>query len=310
MDLEFLGTGAGVPSKSRNVTSVALKLLDERNEVWLFDVGEATQHQILRTNIRPRKINRIFISHLHGDHLFGLPGFLSSRSNQGGNDPVTIYGPKGVEQFVKTTLKISESRLSYKINYVELSDEAVLLDDKTFKVTSYLMEHRIDCFAFRIEEKDHAGELQVEKLKELKIPSGPIYGKIKNGEEVTLADGRVINGADFIGPAKKGRTIAIISDTRYIEKSIEVAKNADVLVHESTFSESEAKLAKNYYHSTCMQAAEVAKKAQVDKLLLTHISARYAGKNAIELQNETREVFANTKVVRDFYNYDIPLKKE
>ncbi|MGR3741867.1 ribonuclease Z [Companilactobacillus sp. DQM5] len=310
MELEFLGTGAGVPSKGRNVSSVALKLLDERNEVWLFDVGEATQHQILKTNIRPRKINRIFISHLHGDHIFGLPGLLSSRSNQGGNEPVTIYGPKGVEQFVKTALKVSETHLGYKITYVEVHDGDVILDDSTFKVETKLMEHRIACFGYRIVEKDHPGELLVGKLKELKIPSGPIYGQIKRGETVTLEDGRVINGRDFIGAKQKGRIVTIINDTRYIPKSIELAQNADVVVHESTFSKAEAQLARNYYHSTCTQAAEVAKKAQADKLLLTHISARYAGKNALILQNEAKEIFNNTKVVRDFYIYDIPLKKE
>ena len=112
MQIEFLGTGAGSPSKQRNVSSIALKLLEERNAVWLFDCGEATQHQILRTTIRPRKIEKIFISHLHGDHIFGLPGLLSSRSFQGGNEPLTIYGPVGIKEFVKTALKVSESRLS------------------------------------------------------------------------------------------------------------------------------------------------------------------------------------------------------
>lgn len=310
MELEFLGTGAGVPAKSRNVTSLALKLLPERKEVWLFDVGEATQHQILRTNIRPRKVNRIFISHLHGDHIFGLPGFLSSRSNQGGTEPLTIYGPKGVEQFVKTSLRVSESKLSYKINYVDLEDGAVLLDDSTFKVTTRLMDHRIKSFGFRVVEKDHPGELLVDKLKEMNIPSGPVYGRIKSGETVTLDDGRVINGQDFIGNSQKGRIVTIINDTRVTNEDKELSENADVLVHESTFSKDEAKLAKNYYHSTSVQAARVAQSSNVGLLLLTHISARYAGKNALILQNEAKSIFENTKVVRDFYKYEIPFEKD
>lgn len=310
MELEFLGTGAGVPSKGRNVSSVALKLLEERKEVWLFDVGEATQHQILKTNIRPRKITKIFISHLHGDHIFGLPGFLSSRSNQGGNEPLTIYGPKGIEQFVKTALRVAESRLSYKINYEEVTDGKTLLDDNTFTVTARHLDHRIDCFGFRVIEKDHPGELLVDKLQELQIPSGPIYGRIKKGEEVTLADGRVINGKDFIGEAKKGRVVTIISDTRSTPAIAELAKDADVLVHESTFSAEESSLAKNYYHSTSVQAARVAKDNNVKKLFLTHISARYAGKNSLVLQDEARKVFTKTNVVRDFYEYSIPFQKE
>ena len=123
MQIEFLGTGAGSPSKQRNVSSLALKLLEERKAVWLFDVGEATQHQILQTTIRPRKIEKIFITHLHGDHIFGLPGLLSSRSFQGGTEPLTIYGPKGIKEYVQVALRVSESRLSYPIKFVELTDD-------------------------------------------------------------------------------------------------------------------------------------------------------------------------------------------
>src|SRR5690625_940048 len=133
MELKFLGTGAGVPSKNRNVSSIALSLLQEINSVWLFDCGEATQHQILHTTIKPRKINNIFITHLHGDHIFGLPGFLSSRSFQGGEDLLTIYGPAGLKQFIDTCLNISETHLQYDINIEEIS-EGTILEDDTFIV--------------------------------------------------------------------------------------------------------------------------------------------------------------------------------
>src|SRR5690606_29310129 len=119
MQIHFLGTGAGVPSKNRNVTSVLLDILHEANEIWMFDCGEATQHQILHTSIRPRKISKIFITHLHGDHIYGLPGFLSSRSFQGGESPVQIFGPNGIEVFVQTALKISETKLSYDLEFIE-----------------------------------------------------------------------------------------------------------------------------------------------------------------------------------------------
>lgn len=309
MEIEFLGTGAGSPSKGRNVTSIALKLLSERKEVWLFDCGEATQHQILKTNIRPRKINKIFISHLHGDHIFGLPGFLSSRSFQGGSEPLTIFGPKGIEQFVRTSLKVSESHLTYKILFEEVEDNQILFSDDTFEVTAKLLDHKIDCFGYRIVEKDHPGELLVDKLKELDIPSGPVYGRLKRGENVLLEDGRKLSGQDFIGKPQRGRIVTIINDTRSVPQIIELAKDADVLIHESTFSKNESKIARNYFHSTNIQAAKAAKKAGVGKLLLTHISARYTGKNSLILQNEAREVFPNTKVVRDFYNLEIPIER-
>lgn len=309
MQLEFLGTGSGVPGKFRNVSATALKLLDECNSVWLFDCGEGTQQQILRSNLKPRKINKIFITHLHGDHIFGLPGLLSSRSFQGGNTPVTIYGPKGVKDFVEISLGVSQTKLSYKINYEEFDEPGILLNNKQFEVYADSLDHQIKSFGYRVVEKDHQGELLVDKLKAAKIPSGPVYGKLKNGETVTLDDGRTIDGNDFIGESQKGRIITIIGDTRSNPNSYKLAENADVLVHESTFGKGESRLAHNYYHSTNMQAAKLAKKANVDKLLLTHISARYTGKMARELQKQAQSIFNNTRVVKDFDVIDVPFEK-
>lgn len=309
MELEFLGTGAGSPSKKRNVSSVALKLLEERNAVWLFDCGEATQHQILYTTIRPRKIEKIFITHLHGDHIFGLPGLLSSRSFQGGSEPLTIYGPKGIKDFVMTALSVSESRLGYPLNFVELTKEGEVFHDKTFSVYAKKLDHKIACFGYRVVEADHPGALDVEKLREAGVPSGPIYGQIKAGKTVKLSDGRVLNGKDFIGEDQPGRIVAIMGDTRKTHAAVELGKNADVLVHESTFAKNEPRMARAYYHSTSKQAAEVARDAHAKRLLLTHISARYTGKAAYQLAYSVRNIFPNTRVVNDFDVYDIPLKK-
>lgn len=308
MQIEFLGTGAGSPSKQRNVTSIALKLLEERNAIWLFDVGEATQHQILRTTIRPRKIEKIFITHLHGDHIFGLPGLLSSRSFQGGNEPLTIYGPRGIEDFVKVSLKVSETKLSYPLKFVELTDGGVIFKDKTFTVSCEKLDHKIECFGYRIVEHDHPGELKVEKLKEMNIPSGPVYGQLKAGKTVTLEDGTILDGHDFIGMPQKGRIVAILGDTRKNGNSIKLARNADVLVHESTFAKGEGRMARNYYHSTSAQAAQIAKTANVGRLLLTHISARYTGRAAYELAYQVRDVFSATRVVNDLDVIDVPFK--
>lgn len=308
MQIEFLGTGAGSPSKQRNVSSLALRLLEERNAIWLFDVGEATQHQILNTTIRPRKIEKIFITHLHGDHIFGLPGLLSSRSFQGGKEPLTIYGPQGIKEFVQTTLRISESRLSYPLKFVEITDDGEIFDDQSFTVYAKHLDHKITCFGYRIVEHDHPGELQVEKLRKLGIPSGPVYGQLKQGKTVTLDDGQVLNGKDFIGQPQKGRVIAILGDTRKTKNAIDLADYADVLVHESTFAKNESKLAHNYYHSTSAQAATIAKKAHVHLLLLNHISARYIGKAANELAYQVRDIFPNTRVVKDYDIYNVPFK--
>lgn len=306
MELQFLGTGAGVPAKMRNVTSIALKLLDERNEVWLFDCGEGTQQQILKTTVRPRKINKIFITHLHGDHIFGLPGFLSSRSFQGGEDELTIYGPCGIKEYVLTSLRLSESKLSYPLKFVEIQHDDVIFEDKTFKVIAKKLDHRITSYGYRIEEKDLPGELLIEKVRAARIPEGPLYAKLKRGEQITLDDGRQFDGHEFIAPAKPGRIITILGDTRQTPSIRELANKADVLVHESTFGQDESKLAHSYYHSTSTQAATVAKEEEVKKLLLTHISARYVGNLGYQLQKEARRIFANSQLVWDLDTFEIP----
>lgn len=310
MELEFLGTGAGTPSSNRNVASIALKLLNERNEIWLFDVGEGTQQQILNTDIHPRKINRIFITHLHGDHIFGLPGFLSSRSFQGGLSPLTIYGPKGIEEYVRTSLHISESHLTYKIKFKELPYFGTILNDDTFYVETMKLDHKISSYGFRIVEKNHPGKLLMDKLNKFGTLSGPMYGKLKNGEIVTLNDGTLINGKDFIGPSQKGRIVTIIGDTRKAKNSVILAKNADILVHESTFANEEKDLAHQYFHTTSLEAAEIAKEANVRKLILTHISSRYISKGIANLKKDAKKVFNNVIVAKDFEKVDIPFIKK
>lgn len=309
MELQFLGTGAGVPAKHRNVSSIALKLLDERNAVWLFDCGEGTQLQILKSTIRPRKIEKIFITHLHGDHIFGLPGLLSSRSFQGGNEKLEIYGPVGIAEYVRTALKVSQTRLSYELKIIEVK-EGIVFSDKQFTVSCKALDHGIASFGYRIVEADHEGELQVEKLTALNIPSGPLYGKLKRGETVELPDGRVINGKDFVGEKKLGRIVTILGDTRKTKNSVLLAENADILVHESTFNKEEEKMARAYYHSTSHHAAQVALEAQAEKLILTHISARYLTGDIIQLENEAKEIFSNTKIVKDMEIIEIPFKAE
>lgn len=309
MELEFLGTGAGVPAKHRNVSGIAFKLLDERNAVWLFDCGEGTQMQILRTNIRPRKIEKIFITHLHGDHIFGLPGLISSRSFQGGNETLEIYGPKGIKNFIQTALKISQTRLSYNIKFFEIENEGLIFKDQQFQVYCQKLDHGITSYGYRVVEADHEGELQVAELQKLGVAPGPIYGRLKKGETVTLADGRQLSGKDFVGAAKKGRIVTILGDTRRTQSAIELARGADALVHESTFNKNEAQMAKAYFHSTTHQAADVAKRAGVKQLLLTHISARYLGKDAVGLETEAKEIFPNTKIVKDFDVIEIPFNE-
>ncbi|MCY9125090.1 ribonuclease Z, partial [Bacillus spizizenii] len=223
MELLFLGTGAGIPAKTRNVTSVALKLLEERRSVWLFDCGEATQHQILHTTIKPRKIEKIFITHMHGDHVYGLPGLLGSRSFQGGEDELTVYGPKGIKLFIETSLAVTKTHLTYPLVIKEI-EEGIVFEDDQFIVTAVSVIHGVEAFGYRVQEKDVPGSLKADVLKEMKIPPGPVYQRIKKGETVTLEDGRIINGNDFLEPPKKGRAVVLSGDTRVSDKLKELAR--------------------------------------------------------------------------------------
>ena len=307
MEILFLGTGAGVPSKSRNVSSLVLKLLNELNETWLFDCGEGTQHQILKTTLKPGKVKNIFITHMHGDHIFGLPGFLSSRSFQGGdNQPITIYGPPGIEQYINASLKYSKSNLLYKVNIVELDPKGGEIQlNKGWKVKYLPLQHNILSFGYRIEEPKSDGVLLVEKLKEYNIPNGPIFGKLKNGKTVTLEDGTELDGKDFVGEAQPGKVIAIIGDTRPNENIEKLAEDADVLIHEGTHAKGENKMANRYFHSTVEQAAQVAKASNVKQLYLNHISSRYLGADVKQLEKDARSIFKHTKVAYDLNEFEI-----
>lgn len=305
MDIFFLGTGAGLPAKLRNVTSIALKLLEERGAIWLFDVGEATQHQILHTSIKPRRIEKIFITHLHGDHLYGLPGLLSSRSFQGGESEVVLYGPKGIKEYINVSLSISQTYLKYPLKIVEI-DGGTIFEDDQFSVEAQLLDHGIPSYGYRIVEKDKPGMLLADKLKEAGVPPGPIYKKIKNGDSVTLEDGRVIEPAEFLGPAQKGRIVTILGDTRYCENAVYLAKEADLLIHEATFAKDEEKLAYDYFHSTTRQAAKIAERARCKSLCLTHISSRYDRNAWVQLVNEAKEIFPQTDIAEDFKEISVP----
>ncbi|MEY8459257.1 ribonuclease Z [Lactococcus ileimucosae] len=309
MEIQFLGTGAGQPSRTRKTQAIALKMLDERNEIWLFDCGEATQHQILETSIRPRKITKIFITHLHGDHILGLPGFLSSRSFQGSSKDeehthLDLYGPKGLKDFVMTALRVSGTRLGYRINFYELDEAGKIFEDDTFEVYADILDHTIFCLGYRVVEKDRVGELDAEALKADGLPFGPLFGKIKKGETVEH-EGKLFRPEDYIGADKRGKIVTILGDTRRTSSAVRLAAGADLLVHEATYEAKEAKMARRHGHSTAKQAADVAREAGVNRLILTHISARYVGPLVAQLAQEARAVHENSYVAKDFYEEKI-----
>ncbi|WP_201343453.1 ribonuclease Z [Streptococcus suis] len=309
MQIQFLGTGAGQPSKARNVSSLALKLLDEINQVWLFDCGEGTQNQILETTIRPRKVAKIFITHLHGDHIFGLPGFLSSRSFQSSDEQtdIDIYGPVGIRSFVLASLKVSGTRLLYRIHFHEFDVDTVgqVLETDKFTVFAEKLDHTIPCVGYRVIQKDLEGTLDAEALRAAGVPFGPLFGKIKNGQNVTLEDGTEIIASDYISPPRPGKVVTILGDTRKCHASVRLAVNADVLVHEATYGKGDEKIARKHGHSTNMEAAQVAKDAGVKQLLLNHISPRFLSKDISQLRKDASTIFEQVHIVKDLEEIEL-----
>jgi len=280
MELLFLGTSAGVPTRTRNVTSILLDLQHPtRGGLWMFDCGEGTQHQLLQTASHPGKLDKIFITHLHGDHLFGLPGLLCSRSMAGNLHPLTIY--------------------DYPLEIVEISAGVVFSDD-AWTVTAAALNHPVECYGYRIEEQDKPGALDGAALIAAGVPFGPLFQQLKRGERITLDDGRTIDGADYLSPPRPGKKLAIFGDTAPCENALALARGVDLLVHEATLESAMEEKANSRGHSSTRQAAMLAREAQVKKLVITHVSSRYDAGGCAMLLAECRALFADSELAEDF----------
>ncbi|ABM72717.1 Metallo-beta-lactamase superfamily enzyme [Prochlorococcus marinus str. MIT 9515] len=306
MNVTFLGTSSGVPTLTRNVSSLALKL-SQTAEVWLFDCGEGTQHQLMKSNIKSSQIKKIFITHMHGDHIYGLPGLLATLGLSGNSNGIELYGPSELKFFVLSALKSSYCKLSFPLRFKEVEDKAsfnkILFENDKLKVHCACLKHRLPAYGYRVSEKDKPGIFDIKKATDLNIPPGPIYSELQAGKTVKLKDGRSFNGQEFCGPPRKGESFVYCTDTVFSESAINLSKNADLLVHESTFSKEDEKMAYEKLHSTTIMAAKTALLANAKKLIITHISPRYTQKSLIKpstLLLEAQKIFPNTYLAKDF----------
>jgi len=311
VEITFLGTSSGVPTRSRNVSSVAIRL-PQRAEVWLFDCGEGTQHQLLRSDLKSSQIRRIFVTHMHGDHIFGLMGLIASCGLAGNAQPIDIYGPPALKDYLKACEKYSYTRIFHRVKVHPIAPGMVYEDDE-FSVSCDRLTHAVPAHGYRIAEKDRPGRFNVEKAKALNIPSGPLYGQLKQGKTVKLEDGRTLRGTEFCSPPEMGRKVAYCTDTVFCDAAVNLAQDADVLIHESTFAHQDSNLAFERKHSTSTMAAQVALLAQVKQLIMTHFSPRYAPGNPIQIRDllaEAQAIFPNTRLAKDFLTYEIPRRRD
>ncbi|XID96260.1 ribonuclease Z [Paenibacillaceae bacterium WGS1546] len=290
----------------RNVSSVALNLTRAKGTFWMFDCGEGTQHRLLQSPLKLSRLTKLFVTHLHGDHLFGVPGLLSSRSSLGGSEPLDVYGPPGLREFIEAAMSLSGTHLDYPLNVREIEEEGVVLDGEGFTVECALLDHRIPCFGYRVAEKPRSGALRVDVLAAAGVPPGPAYGRLKAGEDIEREDGTIIRAADVLHDPIPGRVVAVMGDTRPCEAAIRLARGADALVYEATFGADLAEKADRYGHSTSVQAAEIAKAAGVSRLLMTHFSSRYGREDLARLEEQARSVFPRSDAAIKLVPYEVP----
>jgi ribonuclease Z len=297
--LTFLGTASSRPTVTRNVSSIAVQ---REGRLFLFDCGEGTQRQMMRFGVG-FSVTDIFVTHLHADHYLGLTGLLRTMSLQSRVDELAVWGPPGSYDVLHTLITLGGERLTFPTHVRELpTGESLMLDG--YRIQAYATDHTREAIGFALIEEARPGRFDVGTARRLGVPEGPLFGVLHNGESVQLPDGRVIQPDEVVGPSRPGRKVVYTGDTRPSPATIEIAQEADLLVHEATFDEEERERANDTAHSTARQAAEVAAAAGVRQLILTHLSARYSDQPR-RLLAEARQVFPACIVAKDGLSVEV-----
>lgn len=302
MRVIFLGTAGSVPTLGRNLPSVLVK---RGNEQLMFDCGEGVQRQMIRTKVGFHKKLKIFVSHMHGDHVLGLPGLLQTMALMDRQKKLELYGPEGIKQFLECLRESLHFGLTFPIEIHEVYDAGVICEEKDYTVEAAKSNHVVFSLAYAYVEKPRPGKFYPEKAKILGVPEGELWSKLQHGDEIKLPNERVIRPEEVLGSPRKGRKIVYTGDTRPFAGFASFAAGADLVIHDSTFDDDLGEKAEVDGHSTPSQAGLQAKKAKAKKLVLTHISARYS--NGQLLLEQARRVFENVLLAEDFMELELPL---
>jgi len=298
----FLGTGGAVPTTERNVPAV---FVNREGDGLLFDAGEGTQRQMMRFGTG-FGVSHVFVTHLHGDHVLGLPGLIQTMDFNDREAPLAVHGPPGSRRHLRSLTDAVGHEPSFPVRIAEVTAGDVALDTEEYEVRAVETDHRTAAVGYALVEEERKGRFDRERAEELGVPPGPLFSRLHRGESVELDDGTVVDPGEVVGPSRPGRRVVYTGDTRPSEAVVAAAEDADLLVHDATFTESERDRAESTGHATAREAAEVATEAGARRLALVHVSSRYAG-DASPLAREAAEVFdGRVWVPDDGENCEIP----
>lgn len=285
-----------MPLPYRHLTSV---LLRREGDLFLFDGGEGTQVSLRKLNLRWKKINAIFISHTHADHVTGLPGLLMLSSQVDRDDPLYIFGPPKIAEYIETSRKVLDMYINYQIIVKEIYEPGIIYSGDDFTVRAFPLSHTKTCVGYTLEEKKRPGAFNPERAKELNVPCGPLWSKLQSGESVISAEGIEVKPEEVLGAARNGRKFSYVTDTKYLPSIAAEVAGSDLLVCEGMFENALAADAAEKKHMTAAQAATIARDASVRKMALIHYSPRYTDSDLKKLLDEARSIFPDTILSRD-----------
>ena len=308
-----LGTSSGKPTLKRSVSATAIV---REGEWLLFDCGEGAQTQIQRAGLSPSRLAAIFITHLHGDHFNGLPGLLSTMALDRRERGLTLVGPPGIREYLDTLGRLKILFVNYPLEVREIGGReqlahpgsperglTVVYETAEYSVHARPLDHRIFALGYRVEERPRPGRFDLERALTLGVPEGPLFGRLQAGTDVQLTDGRVVHPSDVLGPPRRGKVIAYCLDTRPCAASVELAGDADLLIHEATYTEDLTAEARDFGHSTAAQAARVAVESGAHQLLMTHFSTRFP--DVTPLLEEAAAIFKETMIANDLLELEV-----
>jgi len=298
MKLVFLGTSAAQPTPERGLTCICL---EKEGEILMFDAGEGAQISYLKSGLGWNKKMKIFVTHLHGDHCIGILGLLQTMTLQNRIEPMEIYGPDGIEEFIAANIKVLNFGLSFPVMITTVR-EGTIVNEKTYTINSCEADHSVTSYSYLFQEKDKPGRFFPDKAKELGVPEGELWHKLQTGQDIQVGD-KIVKSSDVLGEKRPGKRIGISGDTRPTKKLEEFFKDCDYLSFDSTFSHELQDKALETHHSTAKEAADLAKKANVSNLILTHFSARYNDESV--LLEEAKTIHSSVIAAKDLLEIEI-----